>query len=140
MPNNNNISREEGSSSNTDYNLKYTESGGLTARYLTISYDSKTNVLTSSTDISGSNISQKPLSDSDKTELKNVITGSEFFNTKTDYPPEKEDPSLIAYSLTITMGDKVHTTAWTNSSKEVSGSITSIVDEIKKVVAKEKVV
>jgi hypothetical protein len=38
------------------------------------------------------------------------------------------------------MGDKVHTTAWTNSSKEVSGSITSIVDEIKKVVAKEKVV
>jgi hypothetical protein len=140
MPNNN-ISREEGSSSNIDYTLKYTESGGLTRRYLTISYDSKTNVLTSSTDISGSNISQKPLSDSDKTELKNVITGSEFFNTKTDYPPEKEeDPSLIDYSLTITMGHKVHTTAWTNSSKEVSDSITSIVDEIKKVVAKEKVV
>src|ERR671932_667284 len=107
MPNNN-IRGEEDSSSNTDYNLKYTESGGLTARYLTISYDSKTNVLTSSTDIGGSNISQKPLSDSDKTELKNVITGSEFLNNKTDYPPEKEeDPSLIDYSLTITMGDKV---------------------------------
>src|SRR5919199_2697763 len=127
MPNNNNIGREEGSSSNTDYNLKYTESGGLTARYLTISYDSKTNVLTSSTDIGGSNISHKPLSDSDKNELKNVITGSEFFNTKTDYPPEKEDPSLIAYSLTIALGTKTHTTTWTNASKEMSSSIGKIV-------------
>jgi hypothetical protein len=31
---------------------KHTESGGLTARYLMISFDSKTNVLTTSSDIS----------------------------------------------------------------------------------------
>jgi hypothetical protein len=33
-----------------------------------------------------------------------------------------------------------HTTAWTNTSKEMPDSITKIVDEIKKVVAKEKAV
>ena len=41
---------------NTEFSFKYTESGGLTNRYLLISYNSKTNVITSSTDISGSNI------------------------------------------------------------------------------------
>jgi hypothetical protein len=34
------------------FSFKYTESGGLTARYLLISFDSKTNVLTTSSDIS----------------------------------------------------------------------------------------
>lgn len=61
MSNNNTITSKEDSLSNTDFNFKYTESGGLTARYLLISYDSKTNILASSTDISGSNTSQKPL-------------------------------------------------------------------------------
>jgi hypothetical protein len=107
-----------------------------------ISFDSKTNNLTTSSDISGSNISQRPLSDTDKMDLKNTITETEFFKTKTDYPPEKEDdPTLVAYSLAITMGgDKTHTTAWTNTSKGMPDSIKRVVDEIKKVVAKEKAV
>jgi hypothetical protein len=136
--------KEEVSSINTDddFSFKYTESGGLTARYLLISFDSKTNNLTTSSDISGSNISQRPLSDTDKMDLKNTITETEFFKTKTDYPPEKEDdPTLVAYSLAITMGgDKTHTTAWTNASKGMPDSIKRVVDEIKKVVAKEKAV
>jgi hypothetical protein len=107
---------------------------------LLISYDSKTNILTSSTDISGSTISQKPLHDTEKSDLKNVITENEFFSAKTDYPPEKEDPSLVSYNLTVTMADKTHATAWTNASKELPEGITRIVDEIKKVVAKEKAV
>jgi hypothetical protein len=131
-------------SSNTDddFSFKYTESGGLTARYLLISFDSKTNVLTTSSDISGSNISQRALSDTDKIDLKNTITDTEFFKTKTDYPPEKEDdPTLVAYILAITMGgDKTHTTAWTNTSKGMPDNIKKIVDEIKKVVDKEKAV
>ena len=88
------------------------------------------------------NISQRPLSDTDKMDLKNTITETEFFKTKTDYPPEKEDdPTLVAYSLAITMGgDKTHTTAWTNASKGMPDSIKRVVDEIKKVVAKEKAV
>ena len=136
--------KEEVSSINTDddFSFKYTESGGLTARYLLISFDSKTNNLTTSSDISGSNISQRPLSDTDKMDLKNTITETEFFKTKTDYPPEKEDdPTLVAYSLAITMGgDKTHTTAWTNTSKEMPDGIAKIADAIIRITAKEKVV
>jgi len=145
MSNNASASQGRGEvSSNTDddFSFKYTESGGLTARYLLISFDSKTNVLTTSSDISGSNISQRPLSDTDKIDFKNTITETEFFKNKTDYPPEKEDdPTLVAYSLAITMGsDKTHTTAWTNTSKGMPGNIKKVVDEIKKVVDKEKAV
>ena len=67
-----------GKSSNDDFSFKYTESGGLTSRYLLISFDSKTNTLTSSTDISGSNLSRKPISDSDKQELKETIAKTWF--------------------------------------------------------------
>jgi hypothetical protein len=146
MSNNNSASQGGGgeisSNTNDDFSFKYTESGGLTARYLLISFDSKTNFLTTSSDISGSNIAQRDLSDTDKIDLKNTITGTEFFKTKMDYPPEKEDdPTLVAYSLAITMGgDKTHTTAWTNTSKGMPDNIKKIVDEIKKVVDKEKAV
>jgi hypothetical protein len=134
-------SSNKGDNDNYYFSFKYTESGGLTARYLLISFDSNTNTLTSSTDISGSNLSQKTISDSDKQELKETIIQNNFFESKADYPPEKEDdPSLIAYSLAITIGDKTHTTAWTNTSKEMPDSIKKVIDEIKKVVTKEKVV
>ena len=75
---------------NMDFSLKYIESGGLAARYLLISYDSKTNVLTSSTDISGSNISQKPLDDTEKSDLKNVITENESLDLKRIILPKKK--------------------------------------------------
>jgi hypothetical protein len=145
MSNNASASQGRGEvSSNTDddFSFKYTESGGLTARYLLISFDSKTNVLTTSSDISGSNISQRPLSDTDKIDFKNTITETGFFKNKTDYPPEKEDdPTLVAYSVAITMGsEKTHTTAWTNTSKGVLHNIKKVVDEVKKVVDKEKAV
>jgi hypothetical protein len=74
--------------SNDDFSFKYTESGGLTAHYLIISFDSKTNTLTSSTDIGGSNLSQS-ISDSDKQELKDTIAKNNFLESKTDYPPKK---------------------------------------------------
>ncbi|HYZ51612.1 MAG TPA: hypothetical protein VE593_12050 [Nitrososphaeraceae archaeon] len=126
---------------NKNFSFKYTESGGLTARYLLISFDSNTNTLSSSTDISGSNLSQKTVPDSDKQELKDTIMQNNFFECKADYPPEKEDdPSLIAYSLAITIGDKTHTTAWTSTSKERPDSIANIVASIRRITAKEKVV
>jgi hypothetical protein len=127
--------------SNDNFSFKYTESGGLTARYLLISFDSNTSTLSSSTDISGSNLSQKTVPDSDKQELKDTIMQNNFFECKADYPPEKEDdPSLIAYSLAITIGDKTHTTAWTNTSRERPDSIANIVGSIRRITAKEKVV
>ena len=126
------------------FSFKYTESVGVTARYLMISFDSITNTLTSSTDISGSNnLSHKPVSDSDKQELKDEITKNNFFNSKADYPPEEkeDDPSLIVYSLAVTIGgDKKHTTTWTNDSKEIPDGIVKIVDAIRRITAKEKVV
>jgi hypothetical protein len=127
-------------SSNGDFTFKFTESGGPSARYLLILFDSKTNTLTSSTDISGSNLSHKPVPDSEKQELKEEIIKNDFFNSNIDYPPKKEDPSLVAYSLTVTLDDKTHTTAWTNDSKEMPEGITKIVDAIRRITAKEKVI
>ena len=121
---------------NTEFSFKYTESGGLTNRYLIISYNSKTNVITSSTDISGSNITQKQPSESDEQELKGVVGTNEFFKTRIDYPPE----NLIAHTLTITVGDNTHTTGWTDASKDIPDSIIKIVDEIKRIVSKDKIV
>ena len=72
-----------------DFSFKYTESGGLTARYLLISYDSKTNILASSTDITGSNITEKHINDTDKNDLKNAIAENEFFKTKLIILPKK---------------------------------------------------
>jgi hypothetical protein len=73
--------------SNIEFSFKYTELGGITNRYLVISYNSKTNIITSSTDVSGSNITQKQPSESDEHELKEVVRADDFFNTKTDYSP-----------------------------------------------------
>src|SRR5215472_796001 len=92
----------------TEFSFKYTESGGVTNHYLLISYNSKTNIITSSTDISGSNITEKKPTESDEQELKQVVRETEFFKTKTDYPPEKEDETLVAYTLTITVGANAH--------------------------------
>jgi hypothetical protein len=86
-------------------------------------------------------LSQKTVPDSDKQELKDTIMQNNFFECKADYPPEKEDdPSLVAYSLAITIGDKTHTTAWTNTSRERPDSISNIVAAIRRIAAKEKVV
>lgn len=125
---------------NTELSLKFTESGGLSNRYLLISYNSKTKTITSSTDISGSNLRHKQLSESNERGLREAIRTNEFFNTRTDYPPEKEDESLIAYTLAITMGDTVHTTAWTNESKGIPECVKEIVSEIKRIISEEKII
>ena len=54
--------------------------------------------------------------------------------------PAKEDESLVAYTLTITIGSNAHTTCWTDVSKEVPDSIIRTVNEIKRIVSKEKIV
>jgi hypothetical protein len=124
----------------TEFSFKYTESGGIANRYLLISYNSKSNIITSSTDISGSNITEKKPNESDEQELKEVVRETEFFKTRTDYPPEKEDETLVAYTLTITVGATAHTTGWTDVSKDMPDSIIKIVNVIKKIVSKEKIV
>ena len=85
-------------------------------------------------------MTQKQPSESDEQELKEVVRTNEFFKTRTDYPPEKEDENLVAYTLTITVGDNIHTTGWTGASKDIPESIIKIVNGIKKIVSKEKIV
>ena len=126
--------------SNTEFSFKYTESGGVTNRYLLISYNSKTNIITSSTDVSGSSITEKKPTESDEQELKQVVRETEFFKTRTDYPPEKEDETLVAYTLTITVGANAHTTGWTDVSKDMPDSIIKIANRIRRIVSKEKIV
>ncbi|MGH9951174.1 MAG: hypothetical protein ACRD5J_06080, partial [Nitrososphaeraceae archaeon] len=43
------------------FSFKYTESGGLSNKYLLISYDSATKEIKASTDMTGSNMAQKTL-------------------------------------------------------------------------------
>ena len=124
----------------TEFSFKYTESGGTTNRYLLISYNSKTNIITSSTDISGSNITEKKPTESDEQELKEVVRETEFFKTRTDYPPEKEDETLVAHTLTMTIGANAHTTGWTDVSKDMPDSTIKIVNKIKSIISKEKIV
>ena len=63
-----------------------------------------------------------------------------IFKTRTDYPPEKEDENLVAYTLTITVGESTHTAGWTNASKDIPDCMTKIVSEIKRLVSKEKII
>jgi hypothetical protein len=123
-----------------EFSFKYTESGGITSRYLLISLDSKTKILTSSTDVSGANLSHKPITDSEENDLKDIVVKNEFFKTKTDYPPEEEDPKYISCNLTVTMNDKAHTTGWTDGSKGMPDGLMKIVNEIKKVSSNEGLV
>jgi hypothetical protein len=48
--------------------------------------------------------------------------------------------SIIAHTLTITVGVNIHTTGWTGASKDIPESIIKIVNGIKKIVSKEKIV
>jgi hypothetical protein len=54
-----NNSSSSHSTNHDDFTFKFTESGRQIARYFLISFDSKTNRLTSHTDSSGSNLSHK---------------------------------------------------------------------------------
>ena len=124
-------------SDTTTFSFKYIESGGLTARYLLISYNPHTNTLTYSTDPTGAMTSEQPLNDSDLKDLKDAIIREGFFSTQTTYSP-KENETYVASNLSITMDDKVHTTTWTDTAPEVPTGLKKIADEIKKLIADKK--
>jgi len=43
-------------------------------------------------------------------------------------------------TLIITVGDNAHTTGWTDASKDIPDSIIKIVNWIKRIISKEKIV
>ena len=125
----------------SSFSFKYVESGGLTNNYLVISFDSETNNLKVSTDISGANLTQKPL-ESEKTALINTITKNNFFNTEPTYVTEKEDEdnTAISSSLTVTKDNDIHTAVWTNKSKDVPQGLIETTDEIKNIAHGKKMI
>src|SRR5215212_7252806 len=91
--NNNNNTNNKENSTNTpsSFSFKYVESGGLANNYLVISFDSESNNLKLYTDMSGTDLTQKHIEDSEKTDLIYTITKNNFFNTKATYVTEKEN-------------------------------------------------
>jgi len=141
MSNNINI-KETSINSPSSFSFKYVESGGLANNYLVISFDSDSNDLKVSADISGANLNQKPLEESEKTTLIDTITKKDFFNTESTYVTEKEDEdnTAISSSLTVTIDNDIHTTVWTNKSKDVPQGLIEITNEIRNIAHGKKMV
>jgi hypothetical protein len=126
----------------SSFSFKYVESGGLANNYLVISFDSESNNLKVSTDMSGADLTQKSIEDSEKTDLIETITKNNFFNTKANYLTEKEneDNNAISSSLTVTIDKDIHTAVWTNNSQEVPAQLIEITNEIKKIAHGKKMI
>ena len=127
------------------FSFKYTESGGLSNKYLLVSYDSATKEIKASTDMTGSNLVQKTLTDSDEETLRASFKGDRFFGFDANYQAgndlEKDnDSSVLSYTLILTMGDKVHTVIWSDKSKEIPDELTQIKDKIKGMVSSKKMI
>ena len=127
------------------FSFKYTESGGLSNKYLLVSYDSATKEIKASTDMSGSNLVQKTLTDSDEETLRASFKGDRFFGFDANYQAgndlEKDnDSNVLSFTLILTMGDKVHTVIWSSKSKEIPDELTQIKDKIKGMVSSKKMI
>jgi hypothetical protein len=126
------------------FSFKYTESGGLSDRFLLISCDSATKEIKSSTDITGSNLVQKVLTDLDEGQLKECFEENRFFELNADYPSEKsaemDDSNLLSFTLIATIGNKVHTVLWTNKSRNIPEELKQIKNKVKEIVSNKKMI
>ena len=126
------------------FSFKYTESGGLSNKYLIVSYDSATKEIKASTDMTGSNLVQKTLADSDEETLREYFKGNRFFEFNADYSAgkdiEKDDSSVLSFTLIVTKGSKIHTVIWTNKSTEIPDESTQFKAKIKEMVSSKKMI
>ena len=126
------------------FSFKYTESGGLSNKYLLVSYDSSTKEIKASTDMSGSNLAQKTLLDEDESALRDSFKGDRFFEFNADYPvgkdTEKDDSNVLSFTLIATLGSKVHTVMWTNKSPDIPDELSQIKAKIKEIVSSKKMI
>ncbi len=126
----------------SSFSFKYVESGGLANNYLVISFDSESNNIKVSADISGANLTQKSVEDSEKNTLIDTIKKNNFYNTDATYITEKEDEdnTALSFSLTVTIDNDIHTTLWTSKSKDVPQGLIEITNEIKNIVYGKKMI
>jgi hypothetical protein len=126
------------------FSFKYTESGGLSNKYLLVSYDSATKEIKTSTDMTGSNLVQKTLADEDEEALRDSFKGDRFFEFNADYPvgkdTENDDSNVLSFTLIATLGSKVHTVIWTNKSTDIPDELTQIKAKIKEIVSNKKMI
>jgi hypothetical protein len=126
------------------FSFKYTESGGLSNKYLLVSYDSATKEIKTSTDMTGSNLVQKTLADEDEEALRDSFKGDRFFEFNADYPvgkdTENDDSNVLSFTLIATLGSKVHTVIWTNKSTDIPDELTQIKAKIKEIVSSKKMI
>ena len=141
---NDQLDKESTTNNESLFSFKYTESGGLSNKYLLVSYDSATKEIKASTDMTGSNLVQKTLADSDEETLREYFKGNRFFEFNADYPTgediEKDDSSVLSFTLIVTKGSKVHTVIWTNKSTETPDELTQIKAKIKEMVSSKKMI
>jgi hypothetical protein len=127
-----------------DFSFKYTESGGLSNKYLLVSYDSATKEIKASSDMTGSNLVQKTLADEDEEALRDSFKGDRFFEFNADYPAgkdtENDDSNVLSFTLIATLGSKVHTVIWTNKSTDIPDELTQIKAKIKEIVSNKKMI
>jgi hypothetical protein len=141
---NDQLNQESRGNNESLFSFKYTESGGLSNKYLLVSYDSSTKEIKASTDMSGSNLVQKTLADEDEEALRDSFKGDRFFGFNADYPvgkdTEKDDSSVLSFTLIATLGSKVHTVIWTNKSTDIPDELTQIKAKIKETVSSMKMI
>jgi hypothetical protein len=139
-----NTNNKENSTTTTpsSFSFKYVESGGLVNNYLVISFDSESNNIKVSADISGANLTQKSIEDSEKNTLIDTIKKNNFYNTDATYVTEKEDEdnTALSSSLTVTIDNDIHTTLWTDKSKDVPQRLIEITNEIKNIAHGKKMI
>lgn len=127
-----------------DFSFKYTESGGLSNKYLLVSYDSATKEIKASSDMTGSNLVQRTLADEDEEALRDSFKGDRFFEFNADYPAgkdtENDDSNVLSFTLIATLASKVHTVIWTNKSTNIPDELTQIKAKIKEIVSSKKMI
>jgi hypothetical protein len=131
MPLQKTLSTDDASKNTENLRLKYTEIGGILNLNDTYSYNSKENKLHVINNTAS--LANKPLSDSEKNNLREVIVTNNFFETACSLP-NKVSPESISYKLTVTNNTNTHECTWTdNSSPDETSHLFNIVDTIKKI-------
>ena len=128
--------------SDSYFSFKYIESGGISNNYFVISFDSETNNLKVSKDISATNISERSLEEDEKIKILELIETNNFMNTKDTYitDNENDDSNAVSFSFTVTRGSDIHTTKWNEKSKDIPDGLNNIVNEIIKEVKEKKMI
>jgi hypothetical protein len=86
--------------SNTEFSFKYTESGGVTNRYLLISYNSKTNIITSESYDKMISDLNKLINKVETTEIeKRIINALDFFGMIENITSLRMKLLLVVFAL-----------------------------------------